>query len=714
LDAAAARASWDRFRAEHQSSDPDLFARFLYKEGVLDRKGLGRVLQWRGPLVAGESVGTPEEGQGLAPLSPQRGCWLLGKVGEGAMGRVYVAKDRVLQRKVAFKELSPGLVEDRRLRERFLQEVRITAQLDHPNIVPVYALEVDATELKVGYAMKLVEGRTLEGLLQRRREACRKGDDDEAARLEHLEVLLKVCDALAYAHARGVVHRDLKPANIMVGAFGEVYLMDWGLARVMGAPEGGGSVGAVDSGLTRVGDAVGTPAFMSPEQAQGRNEELDGRSDQYAIGLLLQEVCTLSPAIPQGSVMEAMAMASLGRRAPFVHAFGATLAPELAAITLRACAPEPTQRYPSVKAIADDLRRFLRGRQTSVLPFSAWRRFRRWVERYSVLLLSLLLSGALAASGVAFASLAGLQWVTYRTADWEQQVTRALAAASAQAHLVDVALLGHLRRVERLSASGALALAEDAPTTEPPWLAAQMDAGELPDDYAERERWGAGVSLREPAVVLAPGVDPGQAEEGLRRLGRLRRVVPDLFQPAVESGVVWAFLGTADGLHLTWPGHGGYPTTFDPRKRPWYRLGEAAGQAVLGTPYTDVNGVGLMVPCVAPVRGPDGQVLGVAGVDLAVDYLVEDLLDPAQVPGSEETLLLDRDGNVVARSGDRRAAGASGRSGVRLARYEREWVATLAGAAEASVVEEDGARAVLVPLQALPWWFVAVGPAEGG
>ena len=169
-----------------------------------------------------------------AQMSPQGHYALLGRLGEGSTALVFAAKDHDLKRKVAFKALAGRYAEDEVVRQRFLAEVQITAQLDHPSIVPVYGLDV-ARDGRMGYAAKLVDGENLHDLLAR----VRSGKGGRWAQLERrLEVFLKVCDAVGYAHAKGVLHRDLKPANIMVGAYGETYVMD-GCALVVERPHPG-------------------------------------------------------------------------------------------------------------------------------------------------------------------------------------------------------------------------------------------------------------------------------------------------------------------------------------------------------------------------------------------------------------------------------------------------------------------------------------------
>jgi hypothetical protein len=235
-----------------------------------------------------------------APLAPRRAEELWGgrlrpgeEVGSGATASVIRAVDTKLRRELAIKVTTqPRDKLPTALLARFVEEAQITAQLEHPNVVPVHDMGIDP-EGRAYFSMKLVRGASLESILERRAQR-------DAATLSEfglrrlLDVFLQVCQAVDYAHARGVVHRDLKPANIMVGDFGEVLVMDWGIAKVKGRPDlpsepGVSSVRAGNEALaTHLGAVLGTPAYMAPEQALGK--EVDGRADVYSLGVILYEI----------------------------------------------------------------------------------------------------------------------------------------------------------------------------------------------------------------------------------------------------------------------------------------------------------------------------------------------------------------------------------------------------------------------------------------
>jgi eukaryotic-like serine/threonine-protein kinase len=275
------------------------------------------------------------------------------ELARGASGRIHPALDRNLLREVALKRLAKELSREKFYREGFIAEAQMTGQLEHPNIVPVHELAVSSDGIPY-FTMKLVEGIDFRAWL---RDPGRPPGSHERMQ-EGLEIFLKACDAIAYAHDRGVVHRDLKPENLMVGTFGQVYVMDWGLARLTKSRPASGK-----NAMMETAGPVGTPPYMSPEQARGKPDEMDERCDVFGLGAILYQIVSgRVPYGPASSAQQILVRALTGQTVPIDEAIGPLpIAKRIRAIVTKAIAADPAERYGSVVELAQDVRRFMRG-----------------------------------------------------------------------------------------------------------------------------------------------------------------------------------------------------------------------------------------------------------------------------------------------------------------------------------------------------------------
>ena len=275
------------------------------------------------------------------------------ELGRGGMGRIHPATDRNLLRHVALKRLDRELAQVPMYKDGFIAEAQMTGQLEHPNIVPVHELAVSEEGVPY-FTMKLVQGINFDAWL---RDPEHELGSTERLQ-EGLEIFLKVCDAVAYAHHRGVIHRDLKPENIMVAGFGQVYLMDWGLARLTKTRPASGARAQMEAR-----GAVGTPTFMAPEQARGNPEEMDERSDVFGLGAILYEI--ISGRMPYGPSMNVdyvLAQAVAGKIVPIDQAtLGIGVSKRIRSIVEKATQADPAERYQSVVELQEAVRGFLRG-----------------------------------------------------------------------------------------------------------------------------------------------------------------------------------------------------------------------------------------------------------------------------------------------------------------------------------------------------------------
>ena len=299
----------------------------------------------------------------IAAALPNGPRLVLGEeLARGGIGAVRTAFDEVLQRRMAAKTMHARTYEHLILVHGFLREAQVTGQLDHPNIVPIHELGRDETG-QLYFTMKLVEGQSLKALIG----GTPAGEHDRLINL--LEIFIKVCDALSLAHSRGVIHCDIKSANVMVGEYGQVYLMDWGGAQLLTPRPGVDTSKWVRDALPPLprsetqGLVFGTPAYMSPEQASGGRLPLDERSDVFSMGALLYEIMTGRPPYQAKTAMEALLLAQQCEiRPPDVAVGAAAVFPrELVRIVMKALAMHPGERHQSVTELKFDIVRLLRG-----------------------------------------------------------------------------------------------------------------------------------------------------------------------------------------------------------------------------------------------------------------------------------------------------------------------------------------------------------------
>lgn len=343
----------------------------------------------------------------------------------GGMGAILRVFDRNIRRDLAMKVMlrrglsgkSQESAAQTRAMGRFLDEAQITGQLEHPGIVPVHELGVDEGG-QVYFTMKLVQGEELGEKYDKVHEG-----DKEWTTTRALSVLLRVCEAMSYAHARGVIHRDLKPANVMVGEFGEVYVMDWGLARILGredfhgeelSPQSAGTQVVSDrldqrdispgsTMFTMEGDVMGTPSYMPIEQARGEIEEMDERSDVYAIGAMLYHLLSgRRPYQADGEAPNAFTtlMRLLDGPPMPLHESGVGIPPELEAICEKAMSRDKDARYSDMRELAGDLRSYLEGRVVAAYQTGAVAELKMWVRRNRSLARSLVAGVLVLVAGV--------------------------------------------------------------------------------------------------------------------------------------------------------------------------------------------------------------------------------------------------------------------------------------------------------------------------
>ncbi len=715
-------ALWSRYADEEADPNPYGFVTWLFHEGEISGKAA------RDALTSGRAVLTIwDDPNQMLELPDGPTLEPLGVIGRGAMGEVMVVRDRALRRTIALKRSLAGADASDSQRAAFLTEAQITAQLDHPSIVSVHGFE--AREGQMAYTMQLVHGSTLQNIIDEAHRQAREPQGSAKVNQgldERLHMFLAVCDAMAYAHEQGVVHRDLKPENIMVASHGEVMVMDWGIARLMPQTRGEQEV-----------PIVGTPFYMSPEQAFGAPFALEPASDQYALGLILYELVTLQKANPGKEPLECILAARKGLKNPIQPPPGSSSVPrELRAIIGKATARKPHHRYPNVTALAQDLRRFLRDEEVVAAPDKGLRKVERWISHHRdrALLIGLSLVLLIVVTGLGLTALAEARLAEAEAEALErEEVLRHLGAiTSRQVRKLNAQLHSYEAVVAGMTYAAEDALTRSAPTDVPLW---GIDEEYTPNDLKPSSFYKAGVSLSEVDLNIAAGVPRDAVEEQLHQLNTLSTTLRAAFvrgsgissseAPVAalaqlrEKGMplVWTYVATQAGVIANFPGtDGGYPDDYDHREQGWYQIATEDTGPLWGVLQADESNMGLLLTVSQGLRDEQGTFLGVAALDVALPYLIDNYLDPPELKDVVEAFLVGRDGMVIIRSSEATDAFEADTYEPRpfpyLDQLPQDGLASRSAGWRTFETAEGVQEIVWRSIESVDWWYVVVGDRD--
>ncbi|HVX13285.1 MAG TPA: serine/threonine-protein kinase [Pirellulales bacterium] len=337
-------------------------------------------------------------GQGQAGVRSSVGrLTLIRKLGQGGLGTVWLARDENMQRYVALKEVTRAHEASAPAIARFRREAEIAGRLEHPGIVPVYEFGEDTESSRVFYTMRFLGKQTLQHAVLEYHERREAGDHDPMLLRNLLTSFVSICQAIGHAHSRKVIHRDLKPENVAIDHFGQVIVIDWGLAKVLDETitsddffyaSSESSVDAAGSQQTAAGQVLGTPLYMAPEQAAGRADEIDERTDIYGLGAILYAILTgiapheRSQAESAASGARGLISAIAGHPTPLAREANPQADPALEAICAKAMAKRPYARYQSATELADEIQHWMAGEPVRAYRESRRQRLGRWVRQH--------------------------------------------------------------------------------------------------------------------------------------------------------------------------------------------------------------------------------------------------------------------------------------------------------------------------------------------
>ena len=603
--------------------------------------------------------------------------YLPGKVfAEGGQGIIREGIDVNLRRLVAIKTLK-AQPDDQFTRGQFIQEARVTAQLSHPAIIPIYSLNTDADN-GLHLVMKLADGKTLKSYLEQLdHEYATSGIgrfDERKSLMYRLEIILRVCDALDYAHNRNIMHCDLKPENILIGEFRETYIMDWGIAHQIMEP------GYDPATWVKPNTISGTPRFLSPEAILG--EHTDQRADIYALGLILFEVTTLKEAYMARTSAEVVNMIREGRIAETTHKYGAKIDPDLKAIIAKATAYDREKRYQTVRELASDLRLFMGGEETSANPrrffgkltsFAVHHKRTTLVFAVSCILLLLFSIGL-----TCYRRISEINSVR----NYNHELGESLIRSSTCADYIETNITRNAQFLSAVTSEYIFLSEADTRKTEipdsmvPVSVMRSNSATPLPS-FQYSPIYHRKIDFSHFAYKTAHGDDLSDEEKHrLHVLSHLRKTIMNVFSdrlpPELENaspdeqetylrltGIPLHLLlfGFSDGQFAVFPGSGSYKPDYDPRKRTWYKnaVENGDGGFVWTKPYPgNTLEAGYLLSCGVQMLDTSGRFLGVAGFDLSLKIIIRDLKAHGNTGNNViEKTLLRNDGLILLSTGAR-------------------------------------------------------------
>lgn len=646
---------------------------------------------------------------------------VIGLLGAGAMGEVHLVRDALLRREIAYKQLLANAGASEEDQQRFVSEVKITAQLDHPYIVPIYSLEI--TDRGPAYTMKRVAGDDLKGWIKDLKEAgpqARKKHENRLGLL--LEIFLKVCDAMAFAHHKGIIHRDLKPANIMVGPYHEVYIMDWGIARPFG--EAGHDYLFEPQ---EKGKVIGTPRYMSPEQVRGANSQLDGRSDLFALGLILFEILTLQKAYSAESTQALFEKVRYAQVSDFSPLHGTSIARELRAIVKKATAMKRADRYQSVQEMADDLRRYLNGEAVLAEPDNTLQALVRQFKKHRFMAMVVLLGFILASSVLTTWNLYQRQQAMKQAQAQEVKRLGLYSSVVKQGQAVDVKLLGVQRSLHILAGHTIQALEHGTPNTEPYYIEKYDDFyARIPNPFYS-SHYHAKLSLDWPGFANAYSIPDAELKPQMQLLNAMHGIHSQILlrsetggQPytgdwkhlIAEKGVPLMFTNivTKEGAYQYYPGIQYQTPDYDPRKRPFYLQGLGQRGIHCGNTYLDRIS-GQLMPCTLAIYDSQEEFIGVVAVDMQFNHLAKKYLDISGQPALKEIYLLDQQGNIIVKASDKNTKIVKQdkiHTGYELKKFaDPELLKVIQNNQKVGILENDQRLLIYNQLNFQNWYYVA-------
>ena len=592
---------------------------------------------------------------------------LVAKLAEGGQGFISSAVDKKLGRIIAIKSLHDNLKENDNARNNFITEAKITAQLDHPGIVSVYSLATDGNN-GLHLAMKLINGDTLSerlfATIQKYRKYGIKSFDEKKDLRKRLEIIIKSCEAIAYAHNRNVMHCDLKPDNIMSGEYGETYIMDWGIAKL---------IKNVNNELLSTKATAGTPQYFSPEALHGKG--IDHRSDIYTMGVILFETVYLKKAFTGNNEHEILKNVKNYNISSFKHAFKVSVSKDLKAIITKATAFDPADRYQSITEFIDDLRHFLNNEETTALPDSSLTKIFRWSSTHIKSLMLIILVCMLTTVILFFAN------IYNHIQNSKKMLQQEIALSNAYSKNLEVASLisqqmnyvedsvNHLRTGLEFILNNKLTKSTNKGVKKNYFDIAQVAASsQFPAGTEFSKFYQQAINMQQLGYQNTANLMDDQIAPTLNVLNLFLPSIKQIIEKSTvitsedtnqnnnlsknqeQPAIFLLYFGFDNGLFVTYPGFMKPLENYSPTNRKWYIDATADNpdkHVVWGTPYTEMVTQKATISCSAPIT-VNNQIIGAVSADLTMSTIVNFLRKNGNPKlYTREKVLVNNDGDIL-------------------------------------------------------------------
>ena len=588
------------------------------------------------------------------------------KFSEGSQGIIRTAFDKSLKRDIVVKSLKTDESEERSRQDEnlFVSEARIMAQLDHPSIIPLYGLH-SGSENKLHLAMKHIHGKTLQDYLRSivalyEREGVENFDEKRSI-ATRIEYLIKVCEAVDYAHRKGVVHRDLKPENIMIGNYGEVYVMDWGLACLVKPDEASDAESLSEAGERPKNELVGTPCYIAPELIRGG--KYTPQSDIFSLGMILFEIVTLQRAVPGKTIHDVLKNIIDWNYRPFKHRFlQGSLPADLEAIIGKAICEPPSRRYKTAGEMASDLKLYLMNEETTARPDNLFRKCMRAMINHKMITSTIIMSILLCLAASTIYSLYSQNKLMRAQEEREEMLTFFQSEVAERANRMERIFFYFKTQLANVAyiAGRVFSIKVDA-NDRVYRMTDFLKSSTAPPDYRYSPAYGIKVSLDYAVFKTVRGGNPmdmaNRKVVGIQTMFKhimftsdnkfLDKSEDSIKRIIFSSGAPlrWVFIGLENGTMFSYPGKV-YAKNYDPRKRPWYKNALKKQGITWSEPYEDAASSRAVITCTQCVFDENNKFQGMAGMDVSLYYIQQNLFNTHAEPLTKEYLLNGK-GRVV-------------------------------------------------------------------